>query len=291
MGCLNSNGQFNHWFGNIHLSGPCNRKCVFCIGQHMMALDPYNNLDVWPLVNIDQFVAECAKHNINEINLTGSNTDPLLYKHIFELREYLDKRVPNLKFGLRTNGADLQKFTSNIEAFDKLSISITSFNPDIYKATMGVGKPPDLKELTRWVEDKDVKINIVLCPEVFENYVGYNWRDTDLFKTLKYIAKFPNIVKINVRRAYGQPALQNPFANFQPEKYVFGNPSYNIYGLQVTIWDVHYTEVESVNLYANGIVSTTYPVTAGHHPSGDVKGPENFKTWGRKNEQWLKYKN
>lgn len=289
MGCLNSNKNFPKWFGNIHLSGPCNRKCVFCIGQHMMALDPYNNLDLWPLTSLDLFIAECAKHNINEVNLTGSNTDPLLYKHVYLLREYLDKRIPNLKFGLRTNGADDKSFIRNIDAFDKLSISITSFDPDIYKATMGCGSPPDLSKLLGYLTTQDVKINIVLCPEIYNNDSA-NWYDTDLSETLFYLSTFSQVKRVNVRRAYGQPALQNPFNGFQPECYTLGNPTYRIYGLQITLWDVHYTEVESVNLYANGIVSTTYPVTAGHHPTGEVKGPEQFKTWGRKNEQWLRYK-
>ena len=61
MGCLNADSGFSHWFGNIHLSGPCNRACYFCIGQHMMALDPFNNLDEWPLVGLDDFVRKCQE--------------------------------------------------------------------------------------------------------------------------------------------------------------------------------------------------------------------------------------
>src|SRR5437762_5702074 len=104
MGCLNSEGQFFHWFANIHLSGPCNRACYFCIGQHMMELDPLNNLNLWPLKNIDEFLDCCLDKDVNEINLTGSNTDPLLYNHIPELKAYLEENIPNLIFGIRTNG-------------------------------------------------------------------------------------------------------------------------------------------------------------------------------------------
>lgn len=55
----------------------------------------------------------------------------------------------------------------------------------------------------------------------------------------------------------------------------------------VTYWDVHYVEVESVNLYANGLVSETYPVTAGHHPTGFVLDQSHFGV-GRQSEQWKK---
>src|SRR3990172_8839296 len=104
MGCLNSTGQFEHWFANIHFSGPCNRACYFCIGQHMMALDSLNNLDTWPLKNLDEFIQACKERDISEINLTGSNTDPLLYRHISKLHDYLEHHIPNLVLGVRTNG-------------------------------------------------------------------------------------------------------------------------------------------------------------------------------------------
>lgn len=61
MGCLNSEGKFEHWFGNIHLSGRCNRSCYFCIGQHMMVLDKYNVLDKFPLDGLDEFVKQCQE--------------------------------------------------------------------------------------------------------------------------------------------------------------------------------------------------------------------------------------
>ena len=147
MGCLNSNGNFNHWFGNIHLSGPCNRACYFCIGQHMMALDSLNNLNKWPLKNIDVFVDECLEKGISEVNVTGSNTDPLLYDHMNELYEYLKDRIPNLKFGLRTNGVLLESRPDRWKMFDKLSISITSLDPEMYCRTMGMGTPPNVEKI------------------------------------------------------------------------------------------------------------------------------------------------
>lgn len=64
MGCLNYNKGFEHWFGNIHLSGPCNRACYFCIGQHMMAVDAENNLNTWPLLGIEEFVVLCQQAGI-----------------------------------------------------------------------------------------------------------------------------------------------------------------------------------------------------------------------------------
>ena len=278
MGCLNSTGQFNHWFGNIHLSGPCNRACYFCIGQHMMALDPLNNLDTWPLKNIDLFVDECQEHGINEINITGSNTDPLLYQHTRKLREYLDAHIPNLKLGLRTNGVvsrpELWQY------YDKGSISLTSFNKEIYKKTMGCGAPPNIRRILEINEGKNIKVNIVLCPEILEN--------GDLFDTIYRLERL-GIQTINVREPYGQPHIGNPLKDLSEVESKFGMPTYGLLKsfTTVTYWDVHYVEVESVNLYANGEVSTTYPVSKGHCPTtGKVLDQSHFKTSGRICAQW-----
>jgi molybdenum cofactor biosynthesis enzyme MoaA len=143
MGCLNSNESFSHWFGNIHLSGPCNRSCYFCIGQHMQSLESLNSLDTWPMPNIEEFFSRCESRGVKEVNLTGSNTDPLLFKHLAKLAGMVKSR--GMKFGIRTNGAtniDLLHFA------DKASVSIHSFDTDIYRAIMGSCHPPTVVSST-----------------------------------------------------------------------------------------------------------------------------------------------
>src|SRR4030067_2367833 len=113
MGCLNSDGRFDHYFSQIHFSGPCNRDCYFCIGQHMMVLDSLNNLATWPLPGIDEFINKCNKKGIGEVHLSASNTDPLLYKHIDTLCYYLQERLTTpLVFSMHTNGVRAAKHLS-----------------------------------------------------------------------------------------------------------------------------------------------------------------------------------
>ena len=278
MGCLNSTGNFKHWFGNIHLSGRCNRACYFCIGQHMMALDKYNVLDKFPLDGLDEFIVQCNERGISEINMTGSNTDPMLYLHTEKLKNYLSERIPNLFFKIRTNAVkrdlDLLKF------YDGGSVTICSFDNDIYKQMMGLGKPPDFEKILQATKHwTDFKVNIVLGDE--------NVKSGDIHKTLAILERY-GVPKVNLREPYGQSHIGNPLDGLSSCGSVFGNPFY-FYdnGMIVTYWDVHYTEVESVNLYANGIVSNTYPVTKGHDPiNGNVLSQENW-TKGRHFNQWV----
>lgn len=280
MGCLNSKGQFKHWFGNIHLSGPCNRSCYFCIGQHMLVLDPLNMLQQWPLPGLDKFINECKVKNITEVNLTGTNTDPLMYAHNKLLHAQLLKHIPNLVFGIRTNGVLSKQKADDLKLFNKGSITICSFNKSIYTKMMGTGTPPKLADILPYYQHfTDVKINIVLGDE--------NLATKDILKTIDICAAF-GITKINLREPYGQAHIGDPLKawGFTPSHFNLGMPVYKFGSCQVCYWDVHYVEVESVNLYANGIVSHTYPITKGHDPvSGKVLDQSHFKK-GRHNEQW-----
>lgn len=273
MGCLNSGKGFSHWFGNIHLSGPCNRSCYFCIGQHMQALDPLDNLGEWPLKNIDEFVARCIERGVTEVNVTGTNTDPLLYRHTRALREYLVVNIPGLIFGIRTNGA-LDRMDV-LDQYDKGSITICSFDPVVYRAMMGSGSPPDLAAIVSRFTG-NLKVNIVLGPEN---------RGHDLLETIKCYA-VAGVKRVNLREPYGQPHHGNPFADLEPGKITLGMPTYYIGGAEVTYWDVHYVEVESVNLYASGRVSLDYPITRGHDTAtGRVYDQSRFPG-GRVLPQW-----
>ena len=284
MGCLNSNQGFSHWFANIHLSGNCNRSCYFCIGQHMMELDSENNLDKWPLTNIDKFVEKCNERNVKDIFVTGTNTDPMLYEHHNELTKYLRNNIQDCKIGIRTNAAVFETVRNRLYLYDNGSITICSTNTDVYRRMMGSGYPPHIshivsvcKESYMWKEPP--KVNIVLGPENIEN--------NDFLLTIG-VCERAGIKRINLREPYGQPTIGNPLeGNHCRVDDVHGMPTYSFGNCLVTYWDVHYCECESVNIYANGRISEDYPITRGHSENGIVLDQNNF-THGRHREQWVK---
>lgn len=269
MGCLNSEGQFAHWFGNIHLSGPCNRSCYFCIGQHMMALDAENNLDTWPLIGLRAFVEACWNRRVRTIYVTGTNTDPLLYKHQSALVTWF--KAAGFRVGIRTNGVAYRK--ELLDLYDAASVTICSLDFDTSVAMMG-GPPPDLPRILMSHPALDLKVNIVLGPENIRTI------DALVSQLVRYGVK-----RINLREPYGQPHVGNPFAPYAVMHRQLGMPVYNWQGARVMYWDVHYCEVESVNLYANGRVSETYPITKGCADDGVVQTQDQFPG-GRVRLQW-----
>jgi hypothetical protein len=255
----------------------------------MMALDPYNNLNKKELDGINEFVQKCKEHNVKEINFTGSNTDPLMYLYQKDLITFLRTKIENIKIGLRTNGVLILKNPELWNLYDKASISITSFNLEIYKKTMGQGTPPNLEEIIKLKPEMPLKINVVLCPENLEN------NNRDLLETILRVSDL-GIKNINLREPYGQPHIGDPLKKigWVPYETTLGMPTYFLakhLPTKIVYWDVHYVEVESVNLYANGVVSLTYPVTKGHDPiNGIVKDQNNFIKSGRIQKQWLNSK-
>lgn len=278
MGCLNSDASFDHWFGNIHLSGPCNRSCYFCIGQYMPGQDMNNNL-TGELEGLDSFIVACQAKGVTEVNITGTNTDPLMREGLIGLALSL-KMAGFETVGVRTNGVRIAVLEDVMPYIDKVSISVTSFDPALYKKTMGSGIAPDLARIVKCADlhNVDVKLNVVLCPETLEN--------EDIVDTIS-LASSLGIKRINFREPYGQTHIGDPFKEIlQPIKMVYGNPCYEIARVECTYWDVHYTEVESVNLYADGKLSLDYPVTRGHSDEHGEVRDQSFFEQGRQRSQW-----
>lgn len=254
----------------------------------MMSLDSYNNLDFWPLQNFDEFIRQCKEKDVSEVNITGTNTDPLLFTHTLELREALDEAFPELLFGLRTNGVLALARPDLWALYNKASITVCSFDPDVYKKMMGRGKAPDIAKILQQSEHmKSVKLNVVLGPE---NTAGRTHSDeADVYNTLR-VASDLGVKRVNLREPYGQPHVGDPLkGKYEQIKTTLGMPTYKFGNTEVTWWDVHYVEVESVNLYASGKVSVTYPITLGHDDvTGKVEDQTNFPG-GRVQEQWQSF--
>jgi len=276
MGCLNAGAGFSHWFANIHLSGPCNRSCYFCIGQWMPGQDMNNNLNEPELKGYDNFLEECRSRGITEVNITGTNTDPLMFANLRELLQRL-RADGFTNIGIRTNAIIERRLLKVIPLIDKFSISITTFDDLLYAKTMGQGHPPKLAGIIACATEHNVavKLNVVLCPETIHT----------IPHTIAKAAEL-GIKKINFREPYGQTNIGNPFQYYIADKMVFGNPCYVFNSVECTYWDVHYTEVESVNLYADGHISVDYPVSLGHSDAlGEVHDQTHFKQ-GRQATQW-----
>ncbi|NJN98138.1 MAG: radical SAM protein [Anaerolineales bacterium] len=80
-------------FANILFAGPCNLRCPYCIGRQINPALNRNNLNEFPLRNLDGFVALIRQHGVTEVVFTGTTTDPQLYRHEARLLAWLRERL------------------------------------------------------------------------------------------------------------------------------------------------------------------------------------------------------
>jgi molybdenum cofactor biosynthesis enzyme MoaA len=234
-------------FANILFAGPCNRRCPDCIAHHLPARVNRSNLNEFPPKNITGFIAAVNRHNIRRIIFTATNTDPQLYCCESELLEMLRERIQvGAEYALHTNGVLALQNMHVFRQYDKVTISVPSFYPDTYALLMGT---LDIPDISRIVEQGGipVKLSMLLSEENVDEIPQY----------IRYSAKV-GVKRVVLRKRYGELREWEILQGIQPLHFYRNNPVYNIEGVEVTYWTFETTTSTSLNLYADGTLSTSY---------------------------------
>ncbi|CAF1426544.1 unnamed protein product [Rotaria magnacalcarata] len=237
-------------FGNILFSGSCNQKCPFCIGHQL--IETSNNLRKETLENLDEFISLMKKSQTSKIILTGTRTDPQLYKYEDKLVNCLRQNLPNVHISLHTNGLLAIPKMKTFRMYDSCTISINSFHPPTYYKLHGVKQMPNLKAILKEASNVPIKLSCILTED-------------NIYQIEEYlqIAKQLGIRRIALRHIYGDDRRWpiQAFQNKQPIKYHQNNPVYDFDGLQVTHWIFDKTSGRSLNLFSDGTLSDEYLLT------------------------------
>lgn len=207
------------------------------------------NLDTYPPRNWSAFVAECHAHEIREIVFTGTTTDPHLYKHEARLIHRVREDLPGAKISIHTNGALSLKKIDTFNLYDRACISFPSFNTTTYAAMMGVPQVPDLGRLLERAEIP-VKVSCIINEHNAHEVEPFLLRLSEL-----------GVQRVVLRRLYGDTRTWDILPGLTPVRYYRENPVYEIYGMEVTWWNFETTTSRSINLFADGTLSTEYLLT------------------------------
>lgn len=242
-------------FANILFAGPCSARCYFCIGQQVNpALRP-PNLDTFPPLGLDTFIARVWEHGIRQVVFTGTTTDPQLYRHEARLLARLRRVLPvGTQFSLHTNARQALHKMAVFNQYDRVCISFPSFDPFTYQCMMGVSTPPDLSAILRRAE-VPVKVScLVDC---------HNAREIPAFLSE---CRTIGVSRLVLRKLYGErrpwEELLPVVPNWRLRGTYRGNPMYGYEGMEVTLWDFDQTESTSINLFSDGTLSTAYLLAA-----------------------------
>jgi MoaA/NifB/PqqE/SkfB family radical SAM enzyme len=242
-------------FANILFSGPaahpCNARCPFCIGQQVDSLRSPANLDVFPLIGIKKFIKIIQDEEICQVVFSGTNTDPLLYRHLDRLAADLRQQLPQACFSLHTNGRLAWRYRHLLNRFDKICLSLPSFNPATYHRMMGV---PIAPHLPHFLEQTRIplKLSCVVTPDNAAEIASYLQRCQAL-----------GVRRVVLRKLVGEPRPWSDLLSLKwghPSRQFNGCPVYQFDRLEVTLWDFTQAQINAINLFSSGEISRDYHI-------------------------------
>lgn len=255
-------------FANINLLGYCNVDCFFCLGKDLKAelkghQQVAHNFKSWK--NFVPFLQKCRDNNIENLYITGQNTDSLLYGWLADLIYYLQDS--GFKVGIRTNGYEAEQQLSTINLCDRsVGYSIHSLNVDT-----------NCKIMRRWdIPRWDRIIPATNNPRVSIVVNRYNGAEFD--SLVRYIAKFKNVKYIQARRISTErrkaelqqdidvyeELYQQVVDRFHKVGEFYGAELFDMYGKEVCFWRTVETSVNSFNYFVDGTISDEYFVVDGY---------------------------
>jgi len=240
-------------FANILFAGPCNRACPWCIGKRLPVEANRSNLDLWPLRNLEGFIARVNEEKVREIVFTGTVSDPHLYRYEGELIEELRRRLhPEARISIHTNGVLSLKKLSVFNLYDRAAISFPSFEPGIYEKLMGSRHVPDLARILERAA-VPVKVSAVVTE--------HNEPGVERFLER---CRGTGVRRLVLRRLFGEGGDARPwpvFAGLRLTGQYRGNPVMDFSGMEVTLWSFEASTCRSLNLFADGTLGTSYLLT------------------------------
>jgi MoaA/NifB/PqqE/SkfB family radical SAM enzyme len=254
----NRSDRVGYDFANILLAGPCNQRCPYCIGQQIDPALNQDNLARYPLRNQERFADLLRYHGVRQVVLTGTNTDPQLYRHEERLIAWLRERISGVQISLHTNGQLAVPNMATFSLYDRATVSYPSFEADTFARMAGTRHMPDLAAIVQGAQIP-VKVSCLLNQHNVDEVEDYLARCHEI-----------GVRRATLRQQYPpDPAVERlePLARVRHCTLVGtyrDNPVYDYRGMEVTWWDFRRTGSRSLNLFSDGSISDKYLLTQAH---------------------------
>lgn len=239
--------------------GKCNQNCFYCLGNEMpkAKLSNYNNTHFNEWIDFNKFVGILHERKINEVYLSSTTTEPMLYQYIDELVDYLHDN--HFIVGIRTNGTVYGDIFKKLDG--EISISVNSFNNDTSKLICN--RQSNYQTVCQILENmqdlgKTIRISILVNK--------YNVNEIEhMVSQLKPYSK--TIDYIQLRRWYtlNNTADNTPYDNLVEKiknnfKHIgnfYESQIYDVHDMKVSLWNNVFKResVHSVNYFPDGKIS------------------------------------
>lgn len=209
---------------------------------------------------MEKFIELVRQEGVRQVVVTGTNTDPQLYRHEARLLDDLRKALSTeVQISLHTNGRMALRKMAVFNRYDRVTVSLPSFEPQTYRKMMGVEGVPDLYEIMRR-SALIIKISCIITDNNATKIGGF----------LEH-CRVLGVQRVVMRKLYGEkrswqellrPGEKNEtvwmiLEQIGKQSYR-GNPLIELQGMQVTLWDFEQTQSTSLNLFSSGLISSNY---------------------------------
>lgn len=253
-------------YGEILFLGACNNHCYYCLGNEMPKAKmvdnlstPYNELN-----NLDLFLDRMKEHGSDTIYLSSVRTEPLLYKDIDNLCDYLIYK--GFKIGIRTNGLcnNIYDILPKLDA--EISISINSLERSTNEKICGNRVIPDILNIIWKISELNKKCRISIVVN------RYNYKEIEHIISLLSIYKCISYIQLRKIYKYNKVTdngFKEDILRFEEIKLLIDNkykrlPNfhesivYNFgFGIPVSFWeDVFKKEsIKTLNYFSDGKIT------------------------------------
>src|SRR5690242_11108114 len=157
----------------VSVTDRCDFRCVYCMSEHMTFLP---KADLLSLEELDRLCSAFVAKGVDKLRLTGG--EPLVRRGIMTLISSLSRHVASGSLNeltLTTNGSQLQKYASELEAHGvkRINVSLDTRDPEKFRAITRWG---DLEKVMAGIDAAQaaglqVKINAVALKGVNEDEI------------------------------------------------------------------------------------------------------------------------
>lgn len=253
-------------YGEILFVGKCNFNCFYCLGHEMhpsVIEDTFNvHFSKWRY--FEKWLNYLHNNNVKTMYLSSTNSEPLLYKYIDELIDYLQN--DGFDVGIRTNGS------LNVECCNKckeeISLSLQSLNIDTFYKITGVPLKFDFLENLSKIQSNNIRVSIVVnrynyleVEDMLNILKNYNLQYVQLRKCYKYYDEdiAPDIKAFEY--------VKEKLKAYKVKGNFHESIIYDVNNLPVSVWETVFekSSISSSNYWTNGIITDNNLLVEGYN--------------------------
>lgn len=265
----------NFAYGEILFTGKCNFKCYYCLGNEMnelrATLDSSLTTHFSQWKKFDEWFNYLEQHAVDTVFLSSTTTEPLLYKYLSELVDYLQ---PRFKVGIRTNASLLTPSTLDTLARlnGEVSLSLQAITDKTHRAITSKPLRTPVSQILNKLVERSIKFRLSIVvnqynytevPELIDLAVQFK-DNISYFQLRRYYLHDSELLEIE-EKAFDH-VVEYVKTNGNLTGHYHESPEYNVNGLTISLWYTVFkkSSLHTSNYWTSGVITENNLLVPGY---------------------------